>query len=160
MTDGLLRGITLASTIGAGVVAGVFFAFSTFVMRALTALPPAQGLRAMQSINLAAPNPLFMAALFGTLVGIGVLVVASLGDPTANASVLRFVAAGGYLLTVGLTIVFHVPHNDALAAVDPASAGAAAKWAAYEPAWTAWNHVRTVGAVIATAALAWSLRLG
>ncbi len=34
-----------------GLVAGVFFAFSTFVMSGLARLPPADGIRAMQSIN-------------------------------------------------------------------------------------------------------------
>ena len=45
---------------------GVFFAFSAFVMQALARLPPAQGIAAMQSINVAAVTPPFMVALFGT----------------------------------------------------------------------------------------------
>jgi uncharacterized membrane protein len=32
-------------------VGGIFFAFSAFVMKALDRLPPAQGIAAMQSIN-------------------------------------------------------------------------------------------------------------
>lgn len=161
MSDQVLRGVTLATAIGAGVVAGVFFTFSTFVMKALAALPPTDGLRAMQSINVAAPTPLFMTALFGTGVGIAALAVASVGEAPSQASVLRFVAAAAYLVAViGLTVGYHVPHNDALAGVDPSAPEAAAAWAAYAPAWTAWNHVRTIGAVIAAAALTWSLRLG
>ena len=42
---------TLATTLGCGLNAGVFFAFSTFVMPALKRLPAAQGIAAMQSIN-------------------------------------------------------------------------------------------------------------
>ena len=51
MTGGLTRAVTIGSAIGSGVAGGVFFAFSTFIMRALDRLPPNQGLAAMQSIN-------------------------------------------------------------------------------------------------------------
>jgi uncharacterized membrane protein len=50
-------------------------------------------------------------------------------------------------------MLFNVPRNDALAAVDPASAAGAALWASYLTSWTAWNHVRTSAALAATAAL-------
>ena len=63
---GLLYPLTLTAAVGCGLVAGVFFAFSSFVMKALARLQPAQGVAAMQAINLAAINPAFMLALFGT----------------------------------------------------------------------------------------------
>src|SRR4026208_2560392 len=55
-----------ATAIACAVVSGVFFAFSSFVMRALTRIPPEQGIAAMQSINIVVINPVFMTALFGT----------------------------------------------------------------------------------------------
>lgn len=58
--------LKLLPALGCGLVAGVFFAFSTFVMSALARLQPAQGIAAMQSINITAINPLFMMAIFGT----------------------------------------------------------------------------------------------
>ena len=66
---------TLAAARGCGVVAGVFFAFSTFVMNALARLAPAEGIAAMQSINRTAINPLFMIALFATAIACVVLAV-------------------------------------------------------------------------------------
>jgi uncharacterized membrane protein len=51
------RLVALATALGCGLIAGVFFAFSTFVMKALGSLLPAQGIAAMQSINLAVLNP-------------------------------------------------------------------------------------------------------
>lgn len=54
--------------LGCGLVSGVFFAFSAFVMNALASLAPAQGIAAMQSINRSAIRPMFMIALFGTAV--------------------------------------------------------------------------------------------
>jgi len=51
MLQGLLTVLPLLAALGSGVVAGVFFAFSSFVIPALARLPPAQGVLAMQSIN-------------------------------------------------------------------------------------------------------------
>ena len=66
--SGVLYAATLATALGCGLVAGVFFAFSTFVMPALKRLPAAHGIAAMQSINKLAVTPAFMAALFETAV--------------------------------------------------------------------------------------------
>lgn len=54
---GLAYAVTLIAALGCGLVAGVFFAFSSFVMPALKRLPPAQGISAMQSINRLAVAP-------------------------------------------------------------------------------------------------------
>ena len=64
--DGFLAALTVVAALGCGLNAGVFFAFSSFVMKALARLQPALGIAAMQSINLVAVTPAFMAALFGT----------------------------------------------------------------------------------------------
>ena len=66
MIDGTPHALTLVAAVGSGLVAGVFFAFSSFVMPALRRLPDEQGISAMQSINKAAPTPVFMSALFGS----------------------------------------------------------------------------------------------
>ena len=78
MVDKLIFGLTLVSALGCGLIAGAFFAFSTFVMNALAKLPPSQGIAAMQSINIAVINPMFMTALFGTGAACLVLVAVSL----------------------------------------------------------------------------------
>ena len=60
---------------------------------------------------------------------------------------------GGVLYVVGMfvfTMVFNVPLNNALAAVDPASVEAAEVWARYLKDWTFWNHVRTVASALAS----------
>ena len=153
---GLLRSLTLVSALGTGLVAGVFFAFSTFVMKGLDRTPAPGGLTAMQAINRAAPTPLFMLALFGTALTCTVLGVSAffrLDEPVA-----RYQLAGCalYLVAIVLTAAYHVPRNDALDAVNPQSVGAAATWTHYVTNWTAWNHVRTVtslaGAVVLTLA--------
>jgi uncharacterized membrane protein len=154
MTDAVLFGLTLVSALGCGLVAGVFFAFSTFVMKALARLPPVQGIAAMQSINRVVINSWFMAPFLGTAVACVILAGASLvrWDGSGTAWLL-----GGSLLylagTLLVTIMFNVPRNDALAAVDPAGAGGDSRWVEYLTGWTAWNHVRTLAAVAAAVSL-------
>jgi uncharacterized membrane protein len=53
----MLITLKLLVCIGAGIIGGVFFAFSVFVMKALAALPPHQGIGAMQRINVTVLNP-------------------------------------------------------------------------------------------------------
>ncbi len=154
MSDGLLRVLTLISALGCGLLGGIFFAFSTFIMKALNRLPPAQGIAAMQSINATVINPLFMAAFFGTAAACAIVTISSLLGWYRPGSGLLLVGSLLYLFgTILVTIVFNVPRNEALAAVDPASAEGARLWAGYVPGWTAWNHVRTAAALAAAAAL-------
>lgn len=49
-------------------------------------------------------------------------------------------------------MIFNVPGNNALAAVQPGSEQGAALWADYLRTWTNWNHVRTVASLAAAAA--------
>ena len=154
MSGGLLVPLTLLAALGSGLVGGVFFGFSGFVMRALARLRSAQGIAAMQSINVVAVTPPLMIALFGTALACVALVVSSLFKWREPVAMLRLVGGGLFLVGTALvTIVRNVPMNDALAAVDPDSADGAAQWARYVPEWTAWNTARTVAALAASAAL-------
>jgi uncharacterized membrane protein len=54
-------------------------------------------------------------------------------------------------------MVFNVPLNNALAAVDPASGEGAAVWADYLRTWTNWNHVRGLAALAASGAFIFAL---
>ncbi|MGE0120914.1 MAG: DUF1772 domain-containing protein [Dongiaceae bacterium] len=156
----LLLALEFAAALGCGLVAGVFFAFSTFVMNALARLPAQQGIAGMQSINIAAINPWFMTALFGTAAACVVLVVASLlawREPGAAC-----LLAGGTLYLVGavlVTMLFNVPLNRALARVEESRADNAGRWAGYVARWTAWNHVRTATSLAATALITLALYL-
>lgn len=153
-----LFALKLVAALGCGLAAGVFFAFSTFVMPALARLQPPQGIAAMQSINITAINPWFMTALFGTALACLWL---------TGSVLLKWQQHGaGYLLTgsllylvgtIGVTIVFNVPMNDALAAVKPDSTDGATLWVSYLSNWTAWNHIRTLTSLAAAAALTFAL---
>jgi uncharacterized membrane protein len=146
--------LSSAGVVGCGVVAGVFFAFSGFIMPALGRLPAPQGVAAMQAINVTAVAPPLMIALFGTAaICLGILVEAALAWGTPGAA-LRLLGALLYLVgAVGVTIVFNVPRNDALAALDPQSTQAASYWVTYLGEWTTWNSVRTIASALAAVAL-------
>src|ERR687891_1554375 len=142
MMNSYLFVLTLLAALGCAMMAGVFFAFSAFVMKALARLPAEQGIAAMQAINVAAVTFAFMAALFGTAVACGALAVwAFFVWDERFAPYLLF---GGALYLVGtilLTVAYHVPRNEALARVQPHSAEAEGHWKRYLSGWTAWNHL-------------------
>ena len=149
-----------ATAIACAVVAGVFFAFSSFVMGALMRLPPAQGIAAFQSINIVVINRVFMTALFGTGVACAAWVVYAVMEWNGAASACLIGGSLSYLLgTIVVTIVCNVPLNDALAAIDPASGNAASFWVESARQWTAWNHVRTISGIVAAALFLIAMRL-
>ncbi len=151
--------MTLITALGCGLVAGILFAFSTSVMKALYRLPSAQGIAAMQSINIAVINPLFMGAFFGTAAASVLVVIFSLLRWDEAEAVYLLSGGLAYLIgTILVTMAFNVPRNDALAAVDPQSADGARIWAGYVASWTAWNHLRTAAALAAAVLLTLALR--
>jgi uncharacterized membrane protein len=159
MSGSLLTGLVVAAALGAGLMAGLFFAFSAFVMEGLGRLPPAQGIAAMQSINVAVLNPVFLTVFVGTAVLGALLAVGALLGWGRGSALAVVAGALLYIVgTFGVTMAFNVPLNDRLAAAAPDSAEGTALWRHYLVAWTAWNHVRTIGALAATAAFIAALR--
>ncbi|HEX7183631.1 MAG TPA: anthrone oxygenase family protein [Thermoanaerobaculia bacterium] len=159
LADQVLFALTLVALLGSGLMAGAFFAFSTFVMRALSRLPAGEGIAAMQAINVAVINPLFLGAFLGT----GALSVAAIaaawmrwGKPGT-----AYLLAGGILYLLGtffVTVLCNVPLNNSLAAVAPADPEGARHWVNYVSRWTAWNHVRTAAALLAACSFAMAFR--
>lgn len=156
-----LQASILVALIGSGLVAGIFFAFSTFIMRALIQVPSAQGIAAMQTINVTVLNPWFFTAFFGT--GLACLPIAWMawGSPSGRHQALLLTACALYLLgCILVTIAGNVPLNDRLAAVAADSVEAHNLWSHYLSRWTLWNHVRTAASLAAAALFAVSLWAG
>lgn len=138
--------------VGCGLIAGLYFAFSTFIMTALGRIDQTAGVGAMNAINSTILRSLFMPLFFATTLACALLAVLAVFRWNAPGAALTL--AGGLIYVVGMflcTIVFNVPLNNALAAVDPGSTDAAAVWARYLKEWTLWNHLRTVASTIACA---------
>lgn len=153
-----IRTLTIVSAVGSGLVAGVLFAFSTSIMTSLSRLPAAHGIAAMQGINSAIQNPWFLGAFVGTAATSAALGVASLFRLDEPAGPYLLAGSVLYLAAFMITMAYHVPRNDALAALDPAAAASAPAWDTYVAAWTAWNHLRTVLCLAAAAAFTLALR--
>ena len=146
--------LSILALLGCGAIGGVFFAFSSFVMRALARLPPAQGLAAMQAINVTVINPHFLGVFLGTAAICAAALVLAVVHAGPGAA-WQAVGAALYLAgTFFVTMRCNVPLNDALARLQPDDAAGDA-WRRYVQRWTLWNHVRTAAALLA--ALSFSL---
>ncbi len=144
---------------GAGVVSGLLFAFSNFVMRALEDLPPEQGMFAMQQINKRIINPIFLIFFMGTPVLCLIIVVASVLDLSAHGHVYFFAGALTYLLgPFGITMVCNVPLNNTLAGTPLTESKEA--WPRYQKKWQWWNHIRTYMGILSVFLLALGLANG
>ncbi|KVZ11098.1 DUF1772 domain-containing protein [Burkholderia ubonensis] len=138
------------SAIGCGLMAGVYFAFSTFVMTSLGRLAPVAGVAAMNAINVDIVRSPFMPVFLGTTLASLALAILALLDRSEPGAI--WIVAGGAIYVLGMfvvTMVFNVPLNDALAATDASSAEGGAFWARYLRDWTVWNHARTVASAAA-----------
>ncbi len=156
--DQLIPVVGTMALLGSALVGGIFFAFSSFIMKSLAGVPSAEGIGAMQSINVVVINPWFLGAFFGTAVlslVAGGLALAGWGRPSAS-----FFLGGALFYLVGtilVTMLGNVPLNDQLAAVSATDPAARDVWEYYLGRWTMWNHVRTAAAMVA--ALLYSLSL-
>ena len=140
----------VSAALGCAVVGGIFFAFSNFVMKALARLPAAEGIAAMQSINVVVLNKWFLGVFTGTaLVSLMLAGYAIMNWSTAPAP---WLLGGSVAYVVGtwlLTIIGNVPLNNRLAEASPHEAGSADTWQDYLDRWTRLNSQRALGAVVA-----------
>jgi uncharacterized membrane protein len=146
--------VTFLAALGTALLAGNFFAFSAFLMRALGGLSAERGIVAMQAITVAIKWPVFLILFFGT---------AALCAVLAGSAMLHWGAPGScYLLagtllfllgTFAVTMMRNVPFNRELIAVAPDTKDARDLWKRFQASWSMWNHVRTISAFLACAAL-------
>jgi uncharacterized membrane protein len=143
----------VAASVATALNAGVFFAFSTFVMRAVDDLGPAGAVRAMQQINRRAPTPAFMALLFGsTLLALASGIVALAAGTEGRLWAVS--GAVGAVAALLVTISVNIPLNQRLDRADPDGPDSPDRWREYAPPWLRANHVRGVLGVLASALLA------
>ncbi|RYD37143.1 MAG: DUF1772 domain-containing protein [Verrucomicrobiaceae bacterium] len=141
----LISGLVVFAAVGCGLIGGLLFAFSNFVMRALAQQPAEHGIRTMQTINRDILNPLFLFVFMGTALVSAALAAAAAWGKTALLSTPLLLTACLLCLAgvFGVTAGLNIPLNNRLAAHDPASAAAAQFWPLYISEWVKWNHVRT-----------------
>jgi uncharacterized membrane protein len=138
---------------GSGVVTGLLFAFSNFVMRALQDLPAEHGMFAMQRINQTIINPIFLIFFMGTPVLCLIIGVLSALEIGASGHAYFLAGAVVYLLgPFGITMLFNVPLNNKLA--EKALSESAEAWPLYRKKWQRWNHIRTYMGILSVLLLA------
>lgn len=145
----IVDGLLYAAAVSTGLVAGLFFAFSTFIMTSLEETPHPGGMAAMQAINRVILQSLFMPLFFGsTLIALVLAGLAVLNGDGASAG-LTVVAAALYVLGMfGVTAAFNVPLNNRLDQSALDTEDGAALWRHYLRVWTRWNHVRTLASAL------------
>ncbi len=127
----LTSGLLWFSALGCGLLAGLYFAFSAFVMTALGRIDQAAGISAMNAINVDIVRSPFMLVFLGTTLSCAVLAVLG-GLRWQEPGAVAMICGGLYVVGMFVvTVVFNVPLNDQLAASDPAGTSAASVWARY-----------------------------
>ncbi|MBL7992676.1 MAG: DUF1772 domain-containing protein [Candidatus Kapabacteria bacterium] len=151
MVEKLLFPLTLCSTLGSGMVAGLLFVFSNFMMKILARMSPENGISTMQAINTAIVNPLFLLIFLGSALACVANVLYCFIHWSQPGIFFLLAGSATYLIgTFGVTIMFNVPLNDTLAGLDVSNPSSVQVWKDYLAAWVVWNHVRTTAAIAAT----------
>ncbi|MEO0369685.1 MAG: anthrone oxygenase family protein [Pseudomonadota bacterium] len=141
--------LTLVAVLGTGLMAGVYFAFSVFIMPALAELTPPTAAAAMNAINRVILKTIFIPIFFISSLNVLILGIIAPSWFTLSSAAL-------YLLGMTVcTAAFNVPLNNNLR--DAAARDLEQIWSHYLVVWTRWNHVRTISSVLACALLATSL---
>ena len=141
--------LTIAA-IGAGLMAGVYFAFSCFIMRALDRLGAAAAVDAMNAINEVILRSWFMPLFFGTSLLYLLLAVRALFDWSDPRAPLLLTAGLAYFGGMFLcTVFFNIPLNNRLAKAKEGGIDKSQLWFHYYKYWTRWNHLRTASSLIA-----------
>lgn len=143
------------SILAYAVVAGVFLAFSDFIMRALAKTSGHGGVEAMQAINREVFRWVFMTLFLGLAplsLAISAYATFALTGPAAT---LITAAGAAYLLgCFAVTVFGNVPMNERLAGMDTTASATRDYWlGTYVPRWRFWNSVRTAACLISAALL-------
>jgi uncharacterized membrane protein len=154
MFEQTLPWLTALAALGCGLIGGLLFAFSNFVMQALAQQPAASGIATMQAINRLILNPLFLLIFMGTaLMCVALAAIAMLRWSQPGAIELLIASLLYVIGCFGVTIAFNVPLNNSLANLNPDAADIAEQWRSYVAAWLRWNHVRTLASIVAAVIL-------
>lgn len=143
--NGTKAAVTGTATVLTGLLGGLYYSYSVSVMPGLGKLDDPAFSAAMNNINVAIVNPVFMLSFLGApaLSVVAAAVAWRRGSRTSAA----WITAGAALNVIGLGITgaINIPLNDQLAAGGGRDG--------FETAWVAWNIVRTLVTTGAVAAL-------
>ena len=145
MRSSIVEALIWTVLLGNGLMAGIYLAFSSFIMRSFATMPVAHGIAAMNAINATILKSPFMPIFFGSTGASIVLIAVGAwfwGEPGTGQAI-----AAGATYVVGMfavTAFCNVPLNNALADVGDDDAHASLVWSRYLQRWTRWNTVRAL----------------
>lgn len=158
MSSSILTVLLWAAALSSGLIAGVYFAFSGFIMQAFGRLGTAQSIAAMNAINEVILKSLFMPLFFGSAFISVLLIIFAFthwGDAGSGSILIA-----GLIYFIGMfvcTVVFNVPLNKTLARTDINNKNAKKVWSHYLKTWTQWNHLRTISSLVSCILCIWIL---
>jgi uncharacterized membrane protein len=136
MAENLRASVAVAGLVAAGLQAGTYYVWACGVMPGLARTDDHTFVNALNGVNQAIVNPVFMASFLGTPILAAAALVTS--TPAARPwTIAGLICAVG---TVAVTAAGNVPLNNALAATTASPA-------------VGWNVVRTLTATAAVVAL-------
>jgi uncharacterized membrane protein len=158
MTSSIITALFWAAALSSGLIAGIYFAFSVFIMRAFGKIETSQSVVAMNAINETILRSLFMPLFFGSTIVSVILIIVALTHWGDAGSGLTLIAGAIYFVGMFVcTVVFNVPLNHLLAGVNEDNANAEEVWSLYLKTWTLWNHLRTVSSLVTCGLSIWLL---
>jgi len=143
-----------------GVMAGIYYAFSVFVMRAFAKLDGVQGAKAMGMINRVIVQtgflPLFFVSSFAHLALLfWCLWQGSIWESWPQVSASLMYLAGMFWVTVNGNVPLNNALEQSLASNDATSIHR--QWDEYLRKWTRYNHMRTLSCILSAGLLAYGL---
>ena len=158
MSASMVTVILWIAALRSGLMAGVYFTFSGFVMKAFGKIESSKGIAAMNAINETILRSLFMPVFFGSSIVSVLLIIVALAQWGNADSVYMLIAGLVYFVGMFLcTVIFNVPLNNSLAELNENSSNVQQVWSHYLKAWTQRNHLRTVSSLLTCILSIWHL---
>ena len=151
MNDLIVNILVIVAAIGAGLMAGLYYAFSAFIMKSFDQIGASNAVVAMNSINEVILRSSFMLLFFGSTILFALLAVLGFFQETAGNGWLLI--AAGLIYVIGMfvcTAAINVPLNNQLAAVGNDGQAQIESWNHYYLVWTRWNSLRAFCSLVAS----------
>jgi uncharacterized membrane protein len=151
----LVPAVHVAAAVLASLLAGFYLAFSLTIMPALAGLPDRVLVTVMQTVNRVIVRPGFVLLFLGApLAALATAVLVALAGASAPLLALAVIGAFLQVASIVMTVVVHLPRNDALDRADPDDAGDVTRAReAFERPWTRAHRVRTAVTTVGALAL-------
>jgi uncharacterized membrane protein len=154
MMNGISEAALVAATVGNGLLAGVFFAFSCGVAPGLRRVDDNSYVTVFRAINRSIVNGLFILVFLGA--PIATVAAAALHLDADRREALPWLVAGLVLslFSFAVTVLVNVPLNNRLGTAPIGDAQLQKARDRFEMRWNRWNHVRTAASTAALIVLA------